>query len=212
MKKVLLSIIPLALAIIALLFLWSTFEIPHQEYYDGAKHYPFAKGNAAEETRNNISAQLDIFAQGYVDRDIEKLDEFCSKLISKDNILILGTMPNEIFKGYIEASELIESDWLYWGDVTFLMDEANVSAQDSVAWVSTIGYVKFDMSRLLVLPLRFSGVMVPEDSDWKFQQMQFQFDLNNMQILITIILLLLTATGFFIRFIYKLSLYIRKKE
>jgi hypothetical protein len=30
----------------------------------------------------------------------------------------------------------------------------------------------------LVLPLRFSAVMVKEDLDWKFQSMQFQFDLN----------------------------------
>jgi hypothetical protein len=28
------------------------------------------------------------------------------------------------------------------------------------------------------LPLRLSAVMVKEDQDWKFQSMQFQFDLN----------------------------------
>jgi hypothetical protein len=30
----------------------------------------------------------------------------------------------------------------------------------------------------LVLPLRLSAVMVKEDLDWKFQSMQFQFDLD----------------------------------
>ena len=211
MKKTIYSLVPVAMAIIALLILWKSFENPHQEYYDGQSRYPFEKGNAPEDIRNSILTQLNFFAQGYVDRDVENLDEFCSSLISKDNILILGTMPHEIYNGFAEASDLVESDWLYWGDVHFLMEDANVSLHDSVVWVSTIGYVEFDMSRMLVLPLRFSGVMVNEESDWKFQQMQFQFDLNNMQILIAILLLLLTSIGFLIRSVYFLISHLRKK-
>ena len=132
---------------------------------------------------------------------MEILEEYCSRLVSKENILILGTMPGEIYSGYEAASELIETDWLYWGDVYYLMDQANISVKDGVAWVSTIGYVEFDMSRFLVLPLRYSATMVLEDSAWKFQQMQFQFDLDNMKILVVIILLLLTSIGFLIRII-----------
>lgn len=212
MKKIIFSTVPLAISILALIILWKTFENPHQEYYEGKKHYPFERGNASEEVRQIVSSQLNLFAQGYIDRDIENLDEFCDKLISQENILILGTMPHEIFSGYDRAKYLVESDWLYWGDVNFLMKEANISVYDSVTWVSTIGYVKFDMSRFLVLPLRFSGIMVNEDPVWKFQQMQFQFDLNNIQILIAIILMLLVSFGLLIRSIVISFRFLRKKD
>jgi len=212
MKKTILNSIPFILSVVAFIILWKTFEMPHQVYYNGEKHYPFSKGNALGEIRNSISDQLEKFEKGYIERNVEKLDEFCSELISKDNIHILGTMPYEILNDYEGARGLIESDWLYWGDVYLLMEEANISVYNSVAWVSTIGYVEFDMSRFLVLPLRFSGVMVNEDSTWKFQQMQFQFDLNNMQILITIIFLLIISIAFFIRFVFVIIKQLRKKE
>lgn len=201
MKKILIALIPFILSILALILLWGTFSIPHQAYYNGEKSYPYSEGNAPAQIRESIQKQLSYFEQGYMDRDVDILEEYCDRLVSKDNILILGTMPGEIYSGYKAASELIETDWLYWGDVYYLMDQANISVKDSVAWVSTIGYVEFDMSRFLVLPLRFSATMVLEDSTWKFQQMQFQFDLDNLKVLMVIILLLLTSIGFLIRII-----------
>jgi len=199
MRKILFALIPLAISVIAFVILWGTFSIPHQEYYSGEKTYPYDRGNAPAEIRESISTQLSYFEKGYLDRNVEILEGYCDRLISKENILILGTMPAEIYSGYEAAAELIETDWLYWGDVFFLMDQANISVQDSVAWISTIGHVEFDMSRLLDLPLRYSAVMVLEDSSWKFQQMQFQFDLDNLKILMALIVLLLSSIAFFIR-------------
>jgi hypothetical protein len=199
MKKILMGIIPLILSLLALIILWNTFSIPHQAYYVGEKSFPFSEGTAPAEIWESIQTQLAYFEKGYLDRDVEIIEEYCNRLISKENILILGTMPGEIYNGYEAAAELIETDWLYWGDVYYLMDQANISVKDSVAWISTIGYVEFDMSRFLVLPLRYSATMVMEDSAWKFQQMQFQFDLDNLKVLMVIILLLLTSIGFFVR-------------
>jgi len=212
MKRLIYALIPLILTILSFLILWQTFSNPHSDKYNGEEIYPFSKGNAQAEIRENISSQLEYFANGYEKRDLENLDKFCKRLISKENILILGTMPTEIYSGYESASELIRTDWLYWGDVSFLMDFANISVKDSVAWISTIGYVEFDMSRFLVLPLRFSGLMVNEDSIWKFQQMQFQFDLDNMKILITIILLLLISIALFIHFVVILTKTVLKRK
>jgi hypothetical protein len=48
----------------------------------------------------------------------------------------------------------------------------------NVAWFSARGYVKFDLSSLLVIPLRLTGVMINEDGSWKFRQQQFQFDVD----------------------------------
>lgn len=83
-----------------------------------------------------------------------------------------------------------------------LVESANISASDSVAWVSMIGHVVFDMSSWLDLPLRVSGVMVQEEPGWKFQQLQFQFDLNTLWVLYVIILLGLLLLISLIRLVY----------
>ena len=83
-----------------------------------------------------------------------------------------------------------------------LVESSNISASDSVAWFSMIGHVEFDMSSLLDLPLRVSGVMVREDEGWKFQQLQFQFDLNNLWVLYATILLAILLLASLIRLVY----------
>jgi hypothetical protein len=122
--------------------------------------------------------QLHKFQDGYSKRDTGQVKSFMQSLYSKDNILILGTMPGEIFSGFKSATGLVKSDWESWGDCLFAMDCANISSKDNVAWFSARGYVKFDLSSLLVLPLRLTGVMVKEDGAWKFRQQQFQFDID----------------------------------
>ena len=125
-------------------------------------------------------------------------------LFSQENILILGTMPNEIYYGYNEATDLVRSDWLQWGDLRLLVQNANISTQGNVAWISTIGFVEFDLSRFLVLPLRFSGVLVQEDFGWKFQQVQFQFDLDSSFTVMAIFLLWILFGLSVLRFFYLL--------
>ena len=82
MKKILLSLIPLALSLIAFIILWQTFAIPHPEYYDGESTFPYGEGNAPVETRDSILNQLHYFEKGYLERDVEILDEYCQRLIS----------------------------------------------------------------------------------------------------------------------------------
>jgi hypothetical protein len=212
MKKILLSFVPLALSLIALILLWGTFTNPHPDYYNGESKHPFGEGNAPREIRDSIMTQLKYFEKGYLERDLEKVEEYCQRLISKEDILILGTMPQEIFIGYEAATDLIGSDWEYWGDVYYLMDQSSISVENDVAMVSTIGYVEFDMSRFLVLPLRFSAVMVKEDADWKFHQMQFQFDLDIVKVLMILIVLLLSSLGFLIRSLVLLAGHIIKRR
>ena len=70
-----------------------------------------------------------------------------------------------------------------------MVDGAGISSAGDVAWFATKGYVEFDLSKLLVLPLRLTGVMVMEDQVWKFQQQQFQFDIDFSFSLLAIALL-----------------------
>jgi hypothetical protein len=110
-------------------------------------------------------------------------------LYSRENLLILGTNPNEIFSGYERATSLVRSDWESWGDCKFNLDSANISSAEDIAWFSTRGYVEFDLSKLLVIPLRLTGIMVKEDGVWKFQQQQFQFDIDFSFALLAILIL-----------------------
>lgn len=110
-------------------------------------------------------------------------------LYSRDNLLILGTGPREVFRGYDEAAYLIRADWDSWGDCRFMVDSAAISVAGDVAWFATKGFVEFDLSRLLVLPLRLTGVMVKEDQVWKFNQQQFQFDIDFSFSLLAILIL-----------------------
>lgn len=200
--KIFWNVLVLAGFALALFIVVKIFEIPHQEYQDDPSLFLYDRGNAVPDIRAEILKQLELFQQGYTERDTSDLEAYMEQLFSKENILILGTMPGEIFSAYEEAADLVSSDWLYWGDVHMLVESANISASDSVAWFSMIGHVVFDLSSWLDLPLRVSGVMVQEDQGWLFQQIQFQFDLNTSWVLYVIILLAILLLISFIRLVY----------
>ena len=200
--KIVLNVLVAAGFALALFLLTKTFVIPHQEYQADSSLYLYEQGNASPEVRAEILEQLVLFQEGYDKRDTSILESYMDVLFSKENILILGTMPAEIYSGYVEAADLVSSDWLLWGDVQMLVESANISASDSVAWFSMIGHVVFDMSSWLDLPLRVSGVMVQEEHTWKFQQLQFQFDLNPLWVLYVIILLSIFLLVSIIRLVY----------
>jgi len=200
--KIFLNVLVAAGFALALIIATKTLVIPHQEYQDDPSLFLYDQGNASPEVRAGIMEQLEYFQKGYDQRDTSILESYMEQLFSKENILILGTMPNEIYSGYVEAADLVSSDWLLWGDVDMLVKSANISASDSVAWFSMIGHVVFDMSSWLDLPLRVSGVMVQENQGWKFQQLQFQFDLTATWVLYVIILLGLLFLVSFIRLVF----------
>jgi SnoaL-like domain len=157
--------------------------------YGSASTAVFSKGNAPDSTRKEVLAQLHKFQEGYTKRDTSQVETFLNSLYSKENLLVAGTMPGEIYIGYEQAGELVKSDWESWGDCRFAMDSAHISSNGGTAWFSARGFVKFDLSKLLVIPLRFTGVMVNEDGTWKFQKQQFQFDIDFSSLLPAILLL-----------------------
>ena len=197
---------------LALIITTKMLVIPNQEYQEDPSLFLYDRGNASPEIRAEILEQLEVFQKGYTERDTSILTSYMDKLFSRENILILGTMPGEIYSGYEEAADLVSSDWLYWGDVNMLVESANISASDSVAWFSMIGHVVFDLSSWLDLPLRVSGVMAEEDSGWKFQQLQFQFDLDISGILLLIVLLSVILMLSIVRLVYIIIRAVQKQE
>ena len=186
---------------LALFLATRTFQMTHAEYQNDPALFLYDHGNASGEVRSEILEQLEYFNEGYLLRDTSILEAYMDRLFSRENILILGTMPAEIYSGYAGAADLVSSDWLYWGDVNMLVESSNISVRDSVAWFSMIGHVEFDMSSLLDLPLRVTGLMVKEGKVWKFQQLQFQFDLNTQWVLYLIVFLALILLVSIIRLV-----------
>ena len=176
--------------LIAVLFLVTRVLKPADERsYGSASAAVFSKGNAPDSIRKEVLAQLHKFQEGYTKRDTAQVESFMNSLYSKKNLLVAGTMPREIYIGYQQSGELVKSDWESWGDCLFAMDNANISSNGGTAWFSARGFVKFDLSKLLVIPLRFTGVMVKEEGTWKFQKQQFQFDIDFSSIFPAILLL-----------------------
>lgn len=89
---------------------------------------------------------LQRFQEGYIARDLSRLDEFMHLFVPEGDPELIGigaSEPggNEWFVGHEAIREIIESDWTYWGDVWIDVEGARISARGDVAWLSTVGKV-----------------------------------------------------------------------
>lgn len=212
MKEILMIVFRLVMLFIILFLVTRLFKRADESLILSPVKSYYAHGSAPDSVRREVIMQLHKFQDGYTKRDVNQVESFMQELYSRDNILILGTMPGEVFKGFDRATYLVETDWESWGDCRFVIDSANISSKGDVAWFSTRGYVKFDLSRMLVIPLRLSGVMVNENGIWKFQQQQFQFDIDLSFSLVATLLLSLWICVCFINLAIKIYRFARKKK
>jgi hypothetical protein len=178
MKEIIKILVRILLLLFILFLVTRIFKRADEKMILSPASSVYSKGNAPEATRQEIISQLRKFQDGYTNRDINQVGTFMQSLYSKENILILGTMPREVYNGFDRAASLVQTDWESWGDCKFLIDSANISSAGNIAWFATRGFVRFDLPKFLVLPLRFTGIMIKEDQVWKFQQQQFQFDID----------------------------------
>ena len=71
---------------------------------------------------------------------------------------------------------------------------------------------KFEISSLLIIPFRLTGVMVLENGSWKFQQQQFQFDIDfSFSILASILLFIWLVIDVMILIIFSFKEFRKKK-
>jgi len=185
-------IMTVVLIVLLLFLIMRILNNPHQiDDFKSRNVFRYSKGNAPDEVRDAVIAKLLEFQNGYISRETAQADIFSEQLFSRD-VLVLGTMPDEINAGIKKASQLVKDDWQSWGDCRFDMNGAYISASSSTAWFATVGYVRFDLSKYLVLPLRLTGVMVNESGIWKINYLQFQFDLD-LSLLLLVLLILFIA-------------------
>lgn len=178
-------LLPLGLNGLLLGLVWILFQ-PHQAAWSDASGW----ASAPAAVRTAVLDQLRLFQDGYAKRDTSQVGPFAERLFSRDHPVVLGTLPGEIHAGTDAVSELVQTDWESWGDCRFRLEDTHIASSGDVAWFATVGSVKFDLSRFLVLPLRLSGVMVNEGGAWRIRQLQFQFDLDLSPLLILMLVLL----------------------
>ena len=126
------SVPRIVLVLLVLLLAIRTLRNPHPTFYGAGDSFVFSEGNAPEPVRSQILDQLEVFQEGYAARDTSRVDAFARQLLSDDEILILGTMPGEIFVGFEEATDLVRTDWESWGDCRFLVDQTRISAHGAI--------------------------------------------------------------------------------
>jgi len=88
-------------------------------------------------------------------------------------VLLPGTESNEWVRGYYDVKKLIRHDWVDWDNLRLDLNDCQVSSADDLAWVATHGYLySVDSKR----PVRFSATLGRMNGEWKFRQLQFQYE------------------------------------
>jgi len=92
-----------------------------------------------EEVRNT----LQVLQDGYIKRDVNYVDEYMEKVfLLNEDLLVIGTDAGELCLGVDAARGIVESDWKYWGDFKFNIDNALISVNGDVAYFTTKAYLK----------------------------------------------------------------------
>jgi small nuclear ribonucleoprotein (snRNP)-like protein len=94
--------------------------------------------------REEITALIENFQEGYVARNLGGLDSFMNLFL--DDVEVIGT--NGSFPGVDEwhldkngARDLVGGDWEDWGDLRLKIGDASVRERNGVAWIAVPGTV-----------------------------------------------------------------------
>ncbi len=95
---------------------------------------------------NDVRCTLKRFQDGYAARDAGAIDEFMKLFAHDEGVEVIGTgaserSAREWFEGLRCIRNIIEGDWMYWGDVRLDVERAKISVRSDVAWLSTTGTV-----------------------------------------------------------------------
>jgi hypothetical protein len=99
-----------------------------------------------ERSIEEVRTTLQRFQEGYIARDVTKLDEFMTLFAFDEDIELIGVgaakrAANEWFIGPAAIRDIVEGDWTYWGNVELDVAGAQIHVCGEVAWLSTTGAV-----------------------------------------------------------------------
>lgn len=86
---------------------------------------------------------LQILQDGYIKRDVSFVDEYMKEVfLLNEDLIVIGTDADELCLGVDAARGIVESDWKYWGDFKFNVDNALISVNGDVAYFTTKAFLE----------------------------------------------------------------------
>ena len=125
--------------------------------------------------------QLDMY---YEKRNPELADACIDETMLSDELLILGTNPNEVFQGRDGARHLLQCDWKYWGLVSLLVEQTAFGQVGNVLYFVTRGQVKLNIWHFII-PLKLTGILEEKDGLWRISKIQFANELEGSYMIIS---------------------------
>lgn len=108
--------------------------------------------------KNELMEVLNIFQEGYLQKDTKKIDNFMDALFdNNESVIIIGTGGHELCIGYAEVKDIFLGDWEYWGDLRINADDATIIPLGNTALIYTTGTVKFSFDSKSETYTRFLG-------------------------------------------------------
>ncbi len=111
------------------------------------------------------------FQDGYTKRDLSIVKAYVAEHFTED-VLVIGTGPDEWCHGLEEVEKLIEGDWKEWGDLELAIDRAVVRVRENWSWLVVPGTLTQSGESF---PIRVSAGLNKVEGRWKFHQMTFSY-------------------------------------
>ena len=98
------------------------------------------------EELNEITATIQAFQTGYINRDLETLDAFMDLFCDDGKLEVIGTGAHVKGRGEwcldtLALRKMIASDWKDWGDLRLDNDPFNIHVHGNTAWFAARGTV-----------------------------------------------------------------------
>jgi hypothetical protein len=126
-----------------------------------------------------VRAVLQQFQDGYTQRDPQKVDAFMQLFTPDADTEVIGTgavsiQDGEWCIGSTMISDLVESDWKYWGDLRIDVDNARVHALGDVAWLAANAVVSMHLETEPEIKDTLDYfVKIIQEKDWSAQEKMY---------------------------------------
>ena len=131
-----------------------------------------------DELREAALHPLNLLNTYYEKRDPEQADACIDETMLPDNMLILGTNPDEIFYGRQGAKWLLQGDWKHWGQLTLEVEHTTLNRAGSALCFVLRGKIKLDYVHFRI-PIRITGILEERETLWYISKLQFINNLNS---------------------------------
>jgi len=91
----------------------------------------------------DVRNTLQMLQDGYIKRDVSYVDKYMKEVfLLNEDLIVIGTDADELCLGVDAARGIVESDWKYWGDLKFNVDNALISVNGDVAYFTTKAFLE----------------------------------------------------------------------